>query len=134
MDGCVDAAFSITVWFHLEHLSKTSEELFRVLKSGGHFIIITADPDAYDIWKTHYDDIQMDGKKFIGKARVLLNPDEPTPIFSEISKNTFYLHTLNDILSSLKTSNLLVENVEKIGYLPIHRGRNLFVCISGKKV
>lgn len=45
-----DAVFSVSVWHLLSDLSKAARELSRVLKPGGHFFIITANPDAYEAW------------------------------------------------------------------------------------
>jgi len=46
-----DAAFSVAVWHLLSDLEKAANELSRVLKEKGHFLIITANPQAYSLWK-----------------------------------------------------------------------------------
>lgn len=38
-DASTDAAFSVNVWFHLENINQASQELSRILKSGGKFLI-----------------------------------------------------------------------------------------------
>ena len=129
----IDASFSITVWFHLENLDDASRELARVLKPGGHFMIVTADPDSYDLWETHYDDIKREGNKIIGSSKVLLNPDEPVQKYAVMSKNNFYTHSMEDIISSLTKYGLIIESANKIGFLPIHPGRSLFINIMGLK-
>lgn len=128
-----DTVFSVTVWFHLENLKLASRELNRVLKSKGAFMIITADPDSYDIWETHYLNIKREGKKIVGSAQVLLNPDEKDEKYAVMSKNTFYTHSLEEITSPLKESGLVVDAVDKIGFLPHNKGRNLFIKILGHK-
>jgi malonyl-CoA O-methyltransferase len=55
-----DGAFSILVWHLLSDLETAARELARVLKSGGHFLIVTANPEAYSAWKAFYNDFQLD--------------------------------------------------------------------------
>jgi SAM-dependent methyltransferase len=45
-----DAVFSISVWHLLSDLLLAAKELSRVLKNEGHFLIITANPDAHSVW------------------------------------------------------------------------------------
>jgi ubiquinone/menaquinone biosynthesis C-methylase UbiE len=132
-DNSVDAAFSITVWFHLENLSKASEELSRVLSDGGRFMIVTADPDSYDLWDTHYSNTSKEGKKVVGSAKVLLNPDDTVHKYARMDRNTFYRHSIDEIMAPLNNNGLKVDEIVKMGILPIHNGRNLFITIVGHK-
>jgi len=134
-DGYAEACFSITTWFHLKDLDTASRELARILKPEGHFMIITPNPNAYDVWETFYSDIMRKGKVFIGKTRILLNPGEDAKNyrFSELSKNTFYLHTLADMTQSLEKSSLVIDAIDEMGLLPISKGKNIFITILGHK-
>jgi len=65
-DDFTDAAISIWVWSHLENLEKASREMYRVLKPDGHFLIITANPDTYDIRRTFYKSFKDFGDHLVG--------------------------------------------------------------------
>jgi ubiquinone/menaquinone biosynthesis C-methylase UbiE len=117
----VDASFSINVWFHLENLNLASKELFRVLKNGASFLIITANPEASKLWESWYEDILKEGKKITGKANIPINP---------LSKNTFYQHSLQEIEEALKNNELNVEKIESFGVID---GQDVFVSIEGEK-
>ncbi len=54
VEQSADAVFSINVWFHLENLVRASQELGRILRPTGGFLIITANPNAYLIWVQLY--------------------------------------------------------------------------------
>jgi ubiquinone/menaquinone biosynthesis C-methylase UbiE len=132
-DSSVNATFSITVWFHLENLSKASEELSRTLSNGGRFMIVTADPDSYDIWNTHYSNANRVGKKIVGTAKVLLNPDEAIHAYASMDRNTFYRHSIDEILGPLSSNGLNIDEITKIGLLPVNKGKTLFIKILGHK-
>jgi len=124
MSEFVDAAFSVNVWFHLENLSIASKELSRVLKPGGKFLIITANPQTYDIWRTMYYDAVEDDRKIVGKVKVPVNP---------MTLNIFYKHTLEEIRSKLIDNNLIITGEEEFGYSSAFTDRPIFVCIFGYK-
>lgn len=117
-----DNAISFNVWFHLEDLDKASHELSRVLKSGGKFWIHTADNDALDIWKSFYVNPIIDDKKILGEVKVPVN---------NMSINTFYLHTNQQIVDSLQKVGLKVLKTTKLG--TIDKG-TLFVVFEGEKI
>lgn len=133
LDGSINACFSVSVWFHLENLDLASSEMSRVLKENGHFMIVTPDPDVYDIWKSFYTNTQSDGNRLIGETRILLNPDQENHQYAVLSKNVFYLHSLKQITESLAQNGLTIDSIEKLGILPISNGKNIFICISGHK-
>ena len=115
-DGAFDAAFSVAVWHLLADLKKAAEELSRVLKAGGHFLIITADPGAYSAWTGRYTDIKLDGRRFEGAVQL---PDK-----SEL-REVLYLHTLDEIMKSLQAVGLKIHMTETI--------RN-FISIQGQRL
>lgn len=82
-----DAAFSILVWHLLGDIDRAAQELFRVLKDDGKFLIITANPDGYDLWKS----MDLNGRP---------------------SRDVLYLHTTEEINTSFKTNHLIIEHTE----------------------
>lgn len=117
-----DNALSVNVWFHLQDLDSVSRELFRVLKQNGKFFIHTADSDALDLWKRFYVNPIIDGKKILGEVEVPVN---------NMSVNTFYMHTNNEVCEALEKFGLKVSKITKLGKL--NEDRALFVVIEGEK-
>lgn len=130
-DGSFDAAFSITVWFHLQDINSAAHELARVLKSGGKFLIINPNPKSYSIWRTLYSDItDMDEKYFVGKASV------PHAI---LPRNTFFKYTNEEIILSLESIGLKVD--KQIEFAPfsarfgeVDKDVDLFIYYMGHKI
>lgn len=52
-----DAVFSIAVWHLLSDLPKAMAELARVLRKGGAFLIVTANPAVPKLWEGFKDDV-----------------------------------------------------------------------------
>ncbi len=122
-ENAVSAGFSVNVWFHLENLAKASTELARVLKAGSKFLIITANPNNSNIWKSFYFDEVHEGKKTTGKANVPINP---------LSKNIFYDHSLKEITEGLESAGLSVDNSKTFGD-DNHGNEGIFIAIEGHK-
>jgi len=123
-DGVADVVFSVNVWFHLEDLETASREMERILQHGGSFLISTANPDVYDIWESLYFSYTKEGKKIDGKVNIPVNP---------LTRNTFYEHTLEEIMRPLKVNDLVVEKIKFFGIYPKFKDAKLFVNITGKK-
>lgn len=124
-DQCADAAFSINVWFHLEDLKTASQELARILKPGGNFLISTANPSSYDTWESLFFDYSKESKKIDGKVRIPINP---------LSRNVFYLHSLKEITKTLTQNHLKIESVEEFGYKKEkYKDVAFFINIIGQK-
>lgn len=122
--NCFDGAFSILVWHLLGDLQLASHELARVLKPGGRFLIITANPNSYSAWKAFYSDFQLDGKRLEG-----------TMLLSENSKShdVLHLHTQNDLVQSLASSSLQVQKTETFRSSP-EENLDLLICLEGQKL
>jgi len=119
-----DAVFSVNVWFHLENVDKASKELARILKSGGRFLIITANPNDYKTWESFYFDHDQDEKKIIGKVNVPVNP---------MSKSIFYKHSLDDITEALNKAGLKIDKVKGFAHMDEQHEAGLFIEIEGFK-
>lgn len=117
-----DAAFSVAVWHLLSDLKKASAELSRVLKTNGHFLLITANPDAYSLWTHRYQNSQQEGRRFVGK---LLRADRT------IEEDVLYLHSLKEILDSLHSAGLTVQNTET--FRESDGGMKQYLSIQGRK-
>lgn len=135
-DKSMDASFSIMTWFHLADLDTASKELSRVLVDDGHFFIVTPNPNAYDIWESFFLDVKKLEKYFTGVNKILLNPeDKPEDYkYAQVTDNTFYTHSLDEIKGSLEKYDLEIDSVEEFGILPITDGRSIFIKIVGHKV
>ena len=124
-----DAVFSINVWFHLADLHKASQELARILSPEGQFLIVTACPDSYDLWMQTFEDPKHHGKRVDCVANL--------PLHVKL-RNTHYLHTHNEIISSLENAKLTVLGTKS--FAPCDEselfqentvGRHLFQYYSG---
>ncbi len=120
-DNSVDGAISINVWFHLANINKASQELSRVLKTGGHFFINTADNDSLDTWKSFYVNPEIDEEKISGEVRVPVN---------NMTLNNLYFQPNLSVLQKLEENGLKVTKVTKS--LEVD-GHTLFMTIEGVK-
>jgi len=119
--GFADAAFSVNVWFHLEDINKAARELSRILKINGKFLIITADPAAYDIWESFFHNYKKEGNKIVGQFE--------TPV-SPLTESVFYLHPESRFKKSLAANGLAID---KITTMSNFKGKDLFMAIEGHK-
>lgn len=118
-----DAAFSINVWFHLEKLEAAAKEMVRILRSEGKFLIINPNPNAYATWESFYEDVEKEGKKFSGKARI--------PLVT-LPKNTFYMHSDAEIVSSLERVGCHISESADFAPTKTDSDIKLFKYYSGK--
>lgn len=102
-EGSFDAAFSVSVWHLLHDLHRASAELSRVLKKGGAFLIVSANPDAYPLWTASYTETHRDGHRLEGKT---IRPD------GTVLSDTLYLHSMDEILSALGSADLVESRIE----------------------
>lgn len=124
LSASIDAAFSVNVWFHLQDLTRASQELSRVLKRSGEFLIITADPDAYDLWESFFETSEKEGKRIVGKINIPVNP---------LAKNVFYQHTLQEMTTALTAAGLTTTSIDKLAIPPEVTALTdvLFIAIRG---
>ena len=122
-DGAFDAVFSVAVWHLLGDLQKAAAEMRRVLGAGGRFLIITANPPAYAFWTGLYTDSKIEGRRFEGTVRL---PD------GSGLHEVLHLHTLDEILISLRDAGLAVEAMETFRPAEQAGGQDAFLAIRGK--
>ncbi len=65
--GTVEGVFSIAVWHLLSDIHKATSELARILKPGGHYLIIMADPND-EVWKKSQDRLYLRSENEIGDS------------------------------------------------------------------
>jgi SAM-dependent methyltransferase len=119
-DGC----FSILVWHLLSDLRLANQELSRVLKPGGHFLIITANPGSYSAWKRLYSSFKMQGKRFEGTMQLTEK---------QKSHDVLFLHEHEELLSSLRDAGLACEKTQTFRQAA-KENVDLLICIEGRKL
>lgn len=125
-----DGVFSVNVWFHLEDLGAASGEFARVLRPGGRFFVVSACPDAYDIWETFYEDIHKEGKRLEGRAHA------PHAV---LEKNILFEHSQREVLDAFERAALCVRRTESFAPFKAddpddpRRGRPIFQEYEGEK-
>lgn len=77
-DSSSEAVFSIAVWHLLADIEKATRELARVLKPGGHYLIVTANPE-HEIWVKSADRLHLRSENDICDP-LLRNGLKPTSI------------------------------------------------------
>lgn len=116
-----EGVFSVLVWHLLRDLKTAASELRRVLKTGGHFLILTANPEASPAWKGFYESYTLEGKRLEG---VMKFSDHST------SADVLYLHTHEELVASLQAASLDVRHVET--FRPSSEGgTDLLIALSG---
>lgn len=124
-DATADAVFSVNVWFHLENLPKASQELARVLRPGGHFLIVTANPAEDRTWEEWFSDYTKQGKVLDGKVRVPNNV---------LGRSVIYQHSMEEMQRALEESGLQVNQAEPFGVFEKDgEQRMIFIRIKGHK-
>lgn len=123
-DNSMNAALSVNVWFHLKDVDKASRELARILKPGGKFIIITANPATYNAWKTFFTGLEEKGIMLTGRITMGGN---------FLSRNDFYLHSLKEITKALKDNGLAIDETDSFGYKEEYKDDGLEISFKGHK-
>ncbi len=121
-DETFDAAFSVAVWHLLSDLHAAARELGRILRAGGSFLIITANPAGYSLWSERYAETRVDGRRLEGRAQ---NPD------GSFSLDVLYLHTLEELTRSLDAAGLETRRIETFRTV---KNQDCFVAIEGEKM
>lgn len=123
-DNSTDAAMSVWVWSHLEDLAKAAKEMHRILKPGGKFIIINANPDTYEDRKGFYSSYKIEGKLLVGNFDLGGG--------KELTGSTLYLHSRENMADALKAAHLVIDETVTLGYKKAYPD-GLYIAISGHK-
>ena len=123
-DESYDAAYSVAVWHLLSDLDKAAMELHRVLKKGGHFMIVTANPGGYSLWTDSYTQSKLEGRRFEGKVEM---PDK------SISTDVLYLHTREEITKSFEVVGLGIRETKEFRTSDKSNGEKYFISFEGRR-
>lgn len=123
-DHSADTVLSINVWFHLKNLDAAAQEIARILRPGGIFLISTGNPAARSIWESFYIDAKRETGSIDGKVIIPVNP---------LSRNLMFFHSLGDITAALERSGLTIGSTTVFGTTTVHKEIGLFINIEGRK-
>lgn len=119
-----DAAISFWVWSHLESPMKAAAEMCRILKTNGCCLVITANPETYDVRRGFYSTYEEKDGLLVG--------DFDLGNGKKLSQTTLYLHTMNDFCAALESVGLVVKDIKRAGMLDEYPD-GLYVVMSAEK-
>jgi ubiquinone/menaquinone biosynthesis C-methylase UbiE len=122
-DDSINCAFSLFVWLHIDDIESAGRELARVLAPDGRFMIITANPNEYDTWKSWHQNLHIDGKRLRG--------DMP-----RLSHHEMYLNDYNELISSFTNAELSITSIDTYGIdpaSPLSNQQGFAIIIEGYK-
>ena len=123
-DSSADAVMSVWVWSHLESLPNATTEMARILKPGGKFLVINANPDTYEERKGFYTKYEMKGDVLVG--------DFDLGEGKVLSNSTLYFHSRDEMTGALESSGLNIDDTATLGYKETYP-QGLYIAISGHK-
>lgn len=123
-DAAFDAAFSVLVWHLLEDLPRAAEETARVIRPGGSFMCITANPSAIAAWQAMYAAPIITGKRLEG----VMDMGGGLP-----SRDVLYFHTQDEIAAALSAAGLVVDSVETFRAAKHVAGAQMLLCLRARK-
>ncbi len=106
-------------------LNRAAAELSRVLKAGGQFNIVTANPSAYSAWKEIFAESKEDGPRFEG---TMFLPD------GSASHDVLYFYLFDEIKNSLHAAGLEVQKTETFRTTEKSKGQEILISIQGQKI
>ena len=119
-----DAVFSVMVFHLLENLEKATQELSRVLKANGSFLLVTANPDAFDQWKNLYPTPTVNGHRIEGSMKLGGR---------QYTKDILYLHSLETLKSCFQAADLEIQRTQTFRSTKKNNQQNFLILITGKK-
>jgi ubiquinone/menaquinone biosynthesis C-methylase UbiE len=119
-----DAVMSIWVWSHLKNLPQAAVEMHRILKINGNFLIITANPETYEVRKTYYKELKDYGNYLVGTFDLGNG--------KYLTNTTLQLHTKEQMVDSIIASGLKIDSIETFGLFE-DDPRGMYIDIRGHK-
>ncbi|MFA5197898.1 MAG: class I SAM-dependent methyltransferase [Patescibacteria group bacterium] len=119
-----DAVISIWVWSHLEKPGLAAKEMFRILKSKGRFLIVTANPETYEERKTFYTHYTIEGN--------LLKGSFDLGNGKALTGTTLYLHTKQEIEDAIKQAGFKINYVKRMGQAE-SSDKGLYLVVEGSR-
>jgi SAM-dependent methyltransferase len=123
-DSFFDAVFSINLIHLLEDLNTATKEMARVLKPGGHFFMVTANPDSYELWIDFYSETNLVGKRLEGISR---QGEQPA------TKDVLFLHTNADITSTFNSNGLIFRKTSLFREHATKKDCRYYLAFEGQK-
>jgi SAM-dependent methyltransferase len=117
-----DAVFSVLVWHLLSDIPMAAREMSRVMRLGGHFMVVTANPAAYAEWASLYTNAKTDRRRFEGDMQVEGRP---------VDHDVLYLHTLEEVLGVMTLAGLQVDLIQPFRKSRHGEGPEYFISIQG---
>ena len=121
-DSAFDAAYAVAVWHLLGDLPAAARELRRILRPGGAFLLITANPGGYSTWRSFYAEGREDGVRFEGLVR------KPGGVEW---REVFFLHPPEVLRGSLTDAGLELTESATFRHGPDER--DVFLSLSGRR-
>ncbi len=122
-DRQFEAAFSVMVWHLLSDIQTAAREMNRVLGPRGHFLIVTANPDAFAEWAELYRNPQIAGRRLEGDMQI----DGRI-----IDHDVLHIHTLDALVAALRLAKFETTSVEPFRKSRRGQGREFLVSIQGR--
>jgi len=123
-DSSVDAVISIWVWSHIRDLKAAAKEMHRILKPGGKYFMITANPETYDERKTFYTKYKITGNLLRGTFNLENG--------KYLTNTTLYLHKTEEITGSIKNSGLTIDSTKNMETAATS-DKGLYLIVEGSK-
>ncbi|MCW5551691.1 MAG: class I SAM-dependent methyltransferase [Verrucomicrobiae bacterium] len=120
-----DGVFSVMVWHLLSEVQTAAREMSRVMRPSGHFLMVTANPEARSEWAEFYINVNITGRclegDIQGEGKIL-------------DHDVLYLHPLDDIVSTLRFAGLEVGSIASFRKSQQGQGREYLIAIQGMRV
>lgn len=123
-DSSAEGVLSVWVWSHLQDLQLAAQEMSRILKSNGTFLVINANPATYPKRKGFYKSYEIIDGVLVGDFD--LGNDKV------LSRGTLHFHSIQDMSDALRDAGLSVTTIETIGHKDSYPD-GLYIAISGLK-
>ena len=123
-EGSCTGVFSICVWMHLANLNLAASELSRTLKVGGKFLIVTVNPNSFELWENMHFNATKFSDRITGGLHL---------VGTDLPEHVLFTHKQEDNIQSLSENGLTVLSTESYGRASINDKDDWFLEIRGVK-